>query len=1680
MSGSGVFDRCATQAAVVALGLLMALFVRVGGADAYPFAGQSGLFAGGNNPHGVISFDLNGDGKLDLVAANAGSNTLAVLLGNGDGTFGSATTYPVGTTPKAVAIADLNGDGLPDAVTAEQGSSTISVLLGNGGGTFRSKVSYPTCAQAHESTIADLNGDGKKDIAVACWNGSVVSVLLGSGTGSFGAKRDFPSGLAPHSIVAADVNRDGNQDLLVANHDDSTVGYLRGNGNGTFAAPSAIAVGFHPHSLRVADLNADGKLDVATANDGGDSVSVLLGNGDGSFAGHVDYSVGSVPKGVLIADLNGDGKPDIAAVNTAGNFGGVTGNPGGDTVSVLLGIGDGTFQSQSRYPTGPAPFAVTAGDFDGDGIVDLATANYGGNTVSVLSGTPKPVPGGFRDSIVLRGLTLPTAVRFASDGRIFVAQKSGRILVYQSLSDTSPVLFADLSANVDDYWDRGLLGFALDPGFPTKPYVYVSYTYDAPIGGTAPVWNDACPTPPGPTTNGCVVSGRVSRLQANGNVMTGSEKVLVNDWCQQFPSHSMGALAFGADGALYASGGEGSNFLAVDYGQFGSPSNPCGDPPSGVSGLQTPPSAAGGGLRAQSLQLAPSQARLSGTIIRIDPATGDALPDNPNAFTSSANARRVIAYGLRNPFRFAIKPGTNQIYSGDVGWDTFEEIDVASPAAVKNFGWPCYEGPNRQPAYEAANLTLCQNLYANPTQVTAPLTSYPTHATASASEPCTPGSSSISGVAFYGTGAYPSRYDGSLFYADYSRNCIWALIGGDPQRRESFGVGVAHPVDLVSGPGGDLFYVDFDGGTIHRIEFGKTGTVSDGTNYVSDLTPIGAPVNGYGPFERDTSNGEQAAGDGHVLTLNGTSYAKGLGVHAASDLRYAIAPGCTTFTASIGLDDEIDSNGSLNFQVLVDGVVKYDSGVMTGSTATKQISVPLAGGTELGLLAIPGASPNFDHADWADAKIVCGGASNTAPTPTIATPSVSTTWRVGDKISFSGSATDPQDGPLPASALSWRLVINHCPTTCHAHDIQTWPGVLSGSFTAPDHEYPSDLELQLTATDADGLTATTSVHLQPQTVQLTLQSSPSGLRLAAGSIVQTTPFTTTVIVGSTTTVSAPAPQTLGGQSYAFNAWSDGGTQTHSITATAAPATYAATFTAATDVTAPVVVSRSPVAGASGVATSGSVSATFSEALAAASVSGSSFTLTRQGGAQVAASVSYDAANSRVVLAPSAELAAGSTYVARLVGGAGGILDVAGNALAADDSWSFTTAASAGSATYLSGLTPSSAVNGWGPYEKDMSNGEQAGGDGRTLTLAGVTFAKGLGVHAASDLRYVVPSGCSAFTASVGVDDEVGTNGSVVFQVLADGAVVFDSGVMTGASATRQVSVSLAGVAQLRLVVGGNGVVDYDHADWADAKLACGATDVTAPVVVSRSPVAGASGVATSGSVSATFSEALAAASVSGSSFTLTRQGGAQVAASVSYDAANSRVVLAPSAELAAGSTYVARLVGGAGGILDVAGNALAADDSWSFTTAASAGSATYLSGLTPSSAVNGWGPYEKDMSNGEQAGGDGRTLTLAGVTFAKGLGVHAASDLRYVVPSGCSAFTASVGVDDEVGTNGSVVFQVLADGAVVFDSGVMTGASATRQVSVSLAGVAQLRLVVGGNGVVDYDHADWADAKLAC
>ena len=725
------------------------------------------------------------------------------------------------------------------------------------------------------------------------------------------------------------------------------------------------------------------------------------------------------------------------------------------------------------------------------------------------------VPAGFHESVVWSGLVNPTALSFAGDGRVFVAEKGGRIKVFSSLADQTPTVFSDLVPEVFDYWDRGLLGMALDPSLAagnSTGYLYVLYTYDHILGSPdpAPRWGDTCPNPPGATTDGCVASSRLARFAVNGTTITPGEQVLVEDWCQQFPSHSAGTVVFGPDGALYVSHGEGSNFNAADWGQFGgtttpvvTPKNPCNDPPGGD---MAPPSAEGGALRAQDMRTPSDPATLDGAILRLNPATGAGMPGNPFAASSDANAKRIIAYGLRNPFRIAPRPGTNELWVGDVGWLHWEEIDRIpnmKDNVAEDFGWPCYEHTAMTPSYHSPGLAMCENLYAAvPNPVTYAYYWYNHDSKVVSTDACPTGSSSITGLAFYpeSGGTFPSSFDGALFFADYSRNCIWYVPEGsngqpDTSAIQPFVETAATPVDLVIGPNGDLFYVDLVGGTIRRV------------SWIAGNQPPTAS------FTATPSSGA--------------------------------TPLAVTFDASASADPE---GLALTYAWDLDGDGLYNDA--TGASTSRTYSS--AGNVHVGLRVT-----DIDGSSDTTTRLISPG--NDPPVPTISNPLSSLTWKVGDQISFNGSATDAQDGPLPPSALSWNLTILHCPSNCHTHDVQTWPGFASGSFAAPDHEYPSHLVLTLTATDSWGITASTSVELNPQTVTLSVHSSPTGLQLVFNDTQAAAPFDKTVIIGSRNSLTAPLLQTLGGRGYAFQAWSNGGARSQTVEAPASPQAYTASY-----------------------------------------------------------------------------------------------------------------------------------------------------------------------------------------------------------------------------------------------------------------------------------------------------------------------------------------------------------------------------------------------------------------------------------------------------------------------------------------------------------------------------------------
>lgn len=396
-----------------------------GGSTGGPMDGSSPLFMAavtygsvGRTPLTVAIGDVNGDGKPDLVIANAERGTshggVSVLLGNGDGTFQSPFSYSTsGFDAVSVAIGDLNGDGKPDLVVGNSclnpGFCTygsVDVFLGNGDGTFQPAVGYYSGGPGVDSVaIADVNGDGKADVIVAltclniglCTSDGGAAILLNNGDGTLQFPVNYDSGgLDSFSVAIADVNGDHKPDLLITNSCadaaclNGSVGVLLGNGDGTFQSPVDYGSGaIGTLSVAVADMNGDGKADLAVSSycasdgscDGLGVVGVLLGNGNGTFRTAVTYGTGGTPDFVTIADVDGDGKPDVVAANTSGN-----------SVAVLLNNGDGTLKPASTYSSaGSAPRFLAVGDLNGDGKSDVAVTNEDSRTLAVLlnnSGAP--------------------------------------------------------------------------------------------------------------------------------------------------------------------------------------------------------------------------------------------------------------------------------------------------------------------------------------------------------------------------------------------------------------------------------------------------------------------------------------------------------------------------------------------------------------------------------------------------------------------------------------------------------------------------------------------------------------------------------------------------------------------------------------------------------------------------------------------------------------------------------------------------------------------------------------------------------------------------------------------------------------------------------------------------------------------------------------------------------------------------------------------------------------------------------------------------------------------------------------------------------------------------------------------------------------------------------------------
>ncbi|HEU4402022.1 MAG TPA: VCBS repeat-containing protein [Candidatus Polarisedimenticolia bacterium] len=336
----------------------------------------------GVRPQAIVVGDFNGDGHQDLALSNAPVNDclpyptcppppngyVSILLGAGDGTFGSPKQFGVGEAPVSMAIGDFNRDGHEDLVVAD------GVLLGLGDGTFGAEARLTVGDGPDSVAVGDFDGDGYQDLVVANGGSADVSVLLGRGDGTFSSETRFPTGEAPRSVAIGDFNGDGRTDLAVTNIYSDDVSILLGQGDGTFATQVRYGAGKEPVAVVAGDFNGDEHLDLAVADEGSGEISVLLGGGDGTFGSPISCGAGSGPSSIATGQFNGDERLDLAVSNLGG------------VVFALLGQGNGSFMASSRYEAGASPVSLAIDDFDGDGRQDLAVANRDSNDVSILLG----------------------------------------------------------------------------------------------------------------------------------------------------------------------------------------------------------------------------------------------------------------------------------------------------------------------------------------------------------------------------------------------------------------------------------------------------------------------------------------------------------------------------------------------------------------------------------------------------------------------------------------------------------------------------------------------------------------------------------------------------------------------------------------------------------------------------------------------------------------------------------------------------------------------------------------------------------------------------------------------------------------------------------------------------------------------------------------------------------------------------------------------------------------------------------------------------------------------------------------------------------------------------------------------------------------------------------------------
>ncbi|MCB1270711.1 MAG: PQQ-dependent sugar dehydrogenase [Microthrixaceae bacterium] len=691
----------------------------------------------------------------------------------------------------------------------------------------------------------------------------------------------------------------------------------------------------------------------------------------------------------------------------------------------------------------------------------------------------------FEFATKLSGLNQPVNAAFAPDGRVFVAEMPGVIKTFDSIDDPTPTVTADLTAAVRKTGEHGLVGLTVDKAYPTRPFIYALYAWDS-----TGLWGDGCAA--NYQINGCVTGGRLVKITVDGSgVMTGSPETLVEDrWCFQFNAHSVGSVEMLSDGSLVLTAGEGANYTGVDYGQHGGQ------------------------------QLNPPVADLTPANPCGDPPGGEGVPGDPA--TSQGGALRsqdLLTDGdplVWDGSLVRIHPDTGEPMPDNplVGKGTTDDDAVIAHG---------FRNPNRitiQPGTDRVFVGNVGQGYAEEIEAV-DIGSDTVH---NSGWPCREGpryhngfralenivcdelisapdarsvltdpwfyylrqgaGAAVTGMAFVPENSYPEKYHGNLFFADYVLGNVWAMT------LDAQGNPAPKPPEPVAFQVG---IVDMDAapdGYLYTVNIAQ-GTVDRLTDENSE--PVAhieaSPRQGPAPLTVDLDASGSTQPGGGVLAFSWD---------LDDDGEFDDATGPTT---SVTYSDEV------NHRVHVE--VTNEAGVSSVASET----------------LYPG---------------------NTAPELNVQVSSP-LPWTAGDQITFDATATDAEDGTIPAGDISWNAVLRHCYTAqdCHSHPHVGGTGT-SGSFVGPSHGYPSYVELEVRATDSRGQSTVETLDLHPATAEISLTSSVPGASVTLGEVLVTTPATVTVILGDSVPVGVPNTQVIEGVTYEFEAWSDGAGASHQL------------------------------------------------------------------------------------------------------------------------------------------------------------------------------------------------------------------------------------------------------------------------------------------------------------------------------------------------------------------------------------------------------------------------------------------------------------------------------------------------------------------------------------------------------